>query len=301
MKRIPPFPSFTFTKLPYSEFIQTFEGNGYTKEDLGVCSDGVNHVYGLHYKNKNKPYIMIDGGIHGDHEWRTGYWVRNFFQEMMNPNSTNPHRKILADLKANFSFFVIPTVNPYGYNNVTRWNANLKEETFADGVTAVRGVDLNRNFDYLWEGYISESAGWGRKGDHPFSEPESRMIRDKVLELKPILYVNTHTWGSKAGGVLHAPPPTNPRFFRTTMDAIRSVKLTTKVEEVNWSQFTDRPSAHNWVSHQLGSWGKEPMAFMWESGGGLTEKQQLELGDSGLLVICMHLLEKLKTGSLKLS
>lgn len=299
MIRIPVFPGFTYTKLSYDDFVAGHAGAGYDVEDLGVSSDGVNHIYGLHYQNGNKPYIWIDGGIHGDHEWRTGYWVRNFFKEVMNPSPFNPHRRFLMELKANYSFYVIPCLNPYGYINGVRWNANLQEETFADGVTAIRGVDLNRNFDYMWDGYVSESAGWGRKGSSPFSEIEAQIVRDKVLELKPLLYVNTHTWGNTAGGVLHAPPPTNLRFFRTTMDAIRSLKLITG-ETVHWSQFTDRPSAHNWVSEQASSDGQAPMAFMWESGGGLIEQKQMELGDSGLLILCKHLVEKRDSGSLLL-
>lgn len=55
------------------------------------------------------------------------------------------------------------------------------------------GVDLNRNWDAHWieqDVSISHDAPSGSK---PFSEPESRIIRDTLAEYKPSFYLSVHS------------------------------------------------------------------------------------------------------------
>ncbi|MFO7730627.1 MAG: M14 family metallopeptidase, partial [Spirochaetia bacterium] len=64
-----------------------------------------------------------------------------------------------------------------------------------------RGVDLNRNWDARWEP-VSE---WRNlevdAGSRPFSEPETRALRDFVLSLKPEVIVSYH---SQANGIYYS-------------------------------------------------------------------------------------------------
>ena len=46
------------------------------------------------------------------------------------------------------------------------------------------GVDLNRNFSVDWADGVPSSSGY-YPGPKPFSEPESRAVRDLVLRLRP--------------------------------------------------------------------------------------------------------------------
>ncbi|MFN0070490.1 MAG: M14 family metallopeptidase [Chloroflexota bacterium] len=64
---------------------------------------------------------------------------------------------------------------------------------------AARGVDLNRNFDFLWSSGIGTSTSatsFTYRGKHAFSEPESRNIRH-LLDTFPNIafYVDVHSHG----------------------------------------------------------------------------------------------------------
>jgi hypothetical protein len=73
--------------------------------------------------------------------------------------------------------WVIDTVNPDGLRARTRQN--------------VHGVDLNRNFDRKWRRNGSPGARY-YGGRRPFSEPETRAVRDLVGRLRPAVTIWYH-------------------------------------------------------------------------------------------------------------
>jgi hypothetical protein len=68
---------------------------------------------------------------------------------------------------------MLPLANPDGFVADSRYNANR--------------VDLNRNCDLNWQADSPEPAG-----PHPWSEPESRAIRDFILAFEPSKIVSLH-------------------------------------------------------------------------------------------------------------
>jgi len=127
---------------------------------------------------------------------------------------TNPEATYLVN---NRRICFIPVVNPDGYfynqqtnpNGGGMWRKNRRNN--GDGSF---GVDLNRNYGYMW-GYdnIGSSptpSSETYRGPAPWSEPESRAVRDYVLARNPSIAFSIH---SVAGRYL------NPYGYRDTVAA----------------------------------------------------------------------------------
>ena len=80
----------------------------------------------------------------------------------------------------------------------------------------IGGVDLNRNYDYGWEGGVTSPRSEIYGGPAPFSEPETQAIRDFVLEHNFMYAISFHSgvelilypWG-----YTYAPPPDEAKFI----------------------------------------------------------------------------------------
>ncbi len=128
--------------------------------------------------------FAVVGGIHGGYEKNTVALA-----ERMIKNFTE-HPEQVPD---QVTLYVIPCANPDGYargpEESGRFNAN--------------GVDLNRNWDYIWQ----PIGGWkeGREvygGDAPFSEPETKALRNFFTQKKIGAAIFYHS----AGGFITTPP-----------------------------------------------------------------------------------------------
>jgi len=153
---------------------------------LGLSTGGYPiEVY--RYGNGPIPVILI-GGIHGGYEWNTillAYELVDFFTQ--NSDSLSPQ----------LTLYIIPSANPDGQVRVVgyagRFSAQEVTGNTFDGRFNGNGVDLNRNWDCDW----SPDAVWRDikldPGKQPFSEVETRLLRDFILELKPAGVVFWHS------------------------------------------------------------------------------------------------------------
>ncbi|WP_272022877.1 M14 family zinc carboxypeptidase, partial [Olleya namhaensis] len=165
----------------------------------------------------SKPQILFTSMIHSR---ESASLMQNiyFMWYLLENYNIDPAIKNLVD---NNELYFIPIVNPDGL----KWNeerdpngGGLQRKNLRDGGTnnsEVRGVDVNRNFDYFWgaDGQASGSSNIPTsdtyRGPNPFSEPESRILRDFVLarNFKTVLMHHTaangipHPYGGEPGNV----------------------------------------------------------------------------------------------------
>lgn len=143
--------------------------------------------------------VIFVGGMHGGYEWNTillAYQAIDYFQE---------HPGAVPEA---ITLVIIPSANPDGQAAVVgqegRFDAEDVPGDTVPGRFNGRGVDLNRNWDCGWE----PSSFWGQQpvsgGMAPFSEPESRALRDFFLEQRPAAVI---FWHSSADGVYGAGCP----------------------------------------------------------------------------------------------
>jgi murein tripeptide amidase MpaA len=103
--------------------------------------------------------------------------------------------KLIID---SLDLFMLPLVNPDGRTFVQSpagdpwWRKNRRPNP------GCMGVDLNRNYDFLWSSGIGTSSSWCSdvfKGPGAFSEPETRNVRS-MLDTYPNVecYIDVHSY-----------------------------------------------------------------------------------------------------------
>lgn len=272
-------------KPTYAEMIAETDATliplGFTKEELGLSTDGGFTLYGYHYGDFSKPTIWIDSNIHGS-EWWTIYYCLDFFKEIV---GLGFYDKLIAKKVRNeFSWYYIPSINPWGFENNKYNNVNL--------------VNLNRNFDNDWDTYVGDAPGAGNnyKGDSVWSESESRHIRDKFLTLLPILALNCHTTSGDANGL------DTQHLWRSNRvlmyDVMDSAKLSIgNIAEVAWNtQFSS--SAPAWYAKQISKEGIQCTSAIVEARSDTTI---YNYGTTVLVLLLLTFYYRYKTGKQKLN
>ena len=187
--------------------------NYITKTDLGVCSDGVTHVYrydfcepephhqsGMQWR-ETKPVVICASGIHW--EWGGVYSLYYALKEIT-------ENAELDDLRRNVHFVVVPIINPYCFTDIGAYS-----ETY--GVLNANGIQIHRNFEvgfiYPGESGYSEFGQRNHGGTEPLSEIETQNI-DNIFKEFPdaALFMTCHSaqrdtvWGT---GFIWASTATN--------------------------------------------------------------------------------------------
>ncbi|MFH1160315.1 MAG: M14 family zinc carboxypeptidase [bacterium] len=116
--------------------------------------------------NENEAEIMFDGGLHGDEIMGPEILIR-YARELCLGYGTNT---TYTDLINNREIWLYYLSNPDGFVSGSRYNAN--------------GVDCNRDIGFMWNGEGFSTA--------PFSQMESRILRQLWLEHNFAVYTNFH-------------------------------------------------------------------------------------------------------------
>lgn len=166
-----------------------------TKTDLGLCSDGVNHVYRydfrepepLHESNKEwsetKAKAIIVTGIH--FEWAGIYAMYNALEEI----ADNPE---LRNFRRNTHLIVVPCCNPYA-TIADNYQSGLSTPN-SYGVRNANGVEIHRNFEVDWVLTAEGTTHYG--GARPLSEVETQYI-DNIMKnnTDAALFLSCHNCG----------------------------------------------------------------------------------------------------------
>ncbi|KAH8381020.1 hypothetical protein KR200_007695 [Drosophila serrata] len=143
---------------------------------------------------QNKPVILVDGTVHA-REWISPSMALYIIQQLLDNYVEN--QELLAD----FDWVIVPVVNADGYEythtDSRYWRKTRRPTTNPDCV----GTDLNRNFGYEWgrdEGSSPDPCEDIYRGEEPFDQPESQVLRDVLLHYSGRLtwYLSLHSYGN---------------------------------------------------------------------------------------------------------
>jgi hypothetical protein len=128
--------------------------------------------------------VLVVGGIHGGYEHNSIILSRELLAH---------YREAPERLPERFTLHVIDNMNPDGLHRVTG-GAPIDQFDFRSANTIpgrfnANWVDLNRNWDGDWQ----PTSYWGNRevdaGSAPFSEPETRAVRDYFQRVEPVVSV----------------------------------------------------------------------------------------------------------------
>ena len=143
-----------------------------TITEIGKDATNVFPIYKIEIKRIAQDFVsgalkkvIIVSGLHGS-EYSHPLTTATFIEMLLSDTDD----KIITALRDNFHFIIVPSANPWGYNNAIRSNAN--------------GVNLNRNFPAGWRAQGTPSDYGDYSGTIPMSEPESQAINSVIQEHK---------------------------------------------------------------------------------------------------------------------
>nr|ATU82441.1 venom M14 protease [Lethocerus distinctifemur] len=180
--------------VEYVEYLSRVHPHLASSETIGYTAEG-RPIQALRVSSDPsamKPAILIDAGIHA-REWVAPAVALYLMYQLVENYRNN---KALVD---KLDWYVIPLLNPDGYAySMTEdrfWRKNRANTTDP----RCKGVDLNRNFDVYFGGLGTSDYPCDETyvGTGPFSEPESRALRDYALRHKNRiqLYITLHSYG----------------------------------------------------------------------------------------------------------
>ncbi|UCE19823.1 MAG: hypothetical protein JSV84_05645 [Gemmatimonadota bacterium] len=156
-------------------------------------SDNVNR------EEPQEPEVLYIG-CHHAREIITPEVLLYFMDYLVDTYGTEPEVTYLVD---NRQLWFVPMLNPDGHDFVVSsrrytedmyWRKNRRDN--GDGTF---GVDLNRNYGYMWGfddiGSSPDPSSLLYRGTHPFSEPETQAIRDLVTAHHFVTSLSYHAAG----------------------------------------------------------------------------------------------------------
>ncbi|KAL7069396.1 zinc carboxypeptidase family protein [Cryptosporidium serpentis] len=198
------FPTFS-EALDILNNLQNKFGNNYIRrKSIGISVEGRNidvFIIGIFNSTdipNNIPSVLVTSMHHSrePESLVTGiYFIGRLLEEAVK-------LKDLASLALLSSTIIwyIPFVNPDGYVAIERTKAygirKNQRNTCNSYNPLYKGVDINRNYDFMFKNVMSECDPQEYSGPYPFSEPETRAIRNLIRKFGTFkTAINLHTYG----------------------------------------------------------------------------------------------------------
>ena len=209
----------------YGEFqrdmaaLQNNAGTALRVDEIGQTVDG-NKLYDFRVGNPAaERHLLVFGGIHA-REYITAQLVMRQLVQLLSDQSTNGSYENIAvrELLSNTEIHFIPMANPDGISISQLGLEGLHTEAVRETVRQIaskdgkaltesylrqwksnaNGVDLNRNFDALWESYndhLGHASADHYKGTAPECELESKALADLTRQFQFDATLSYHTQG----------------------------------------------------------------------------------------------------------
>ncbi len=144
--------------------------------------------------DEDEPGVLLAGGHHA-REWISVEVPFQIARRLLESYGSDPDVRRLVD---GCEIWVAPLLNPdgleYSIGVYRYWRKNRRDN--GDGTF---GVDLNRNYDFRWGaddvGSSPEPGDETFRGPSPFSEPETRALRDLALARPFSTVIFYHSFG----------------------------------------------------------------------------------------------------------
>lgn len=133
-------------------------------------------------------------GCHHAREWISVEVPYLLGKHLVENYGSNPRVRDLVD---HSQIWIIPLLNPDGLEYSIYFYRYWRKNRRYNGPGSY-GVDLNRNYDYMWafddEGSSPDTFSEVYRGTAPFSEPETQAIRDLFLQRKFQALISYHNY-----------------------------------------------------------------------------------------------------------
>jgi hypothetical protein len=146
---------------------------------------------------QDKPKVLYTALTHAREPASMQQMIYQMWYLLENYGS-DPEITYLVD---NMEMYFIPCVNPDGYLYNQQINPNgggMHRKNMRVNADNSIGVDLNRNFGYMWgidnTGSSPNPSSNTFRGTGPFSEPETQMVKEFVETFDFSLALNNHTY-----------------------------------------------------------------------------------------------------------
>ena len=207
----------------FPDDIVSIETIGSSVEGVPIQVLNINHIIGVGDTNGtscSSPLIWIVCGVHA-REWTSPLTCLHFINQLANIFKTRDEE----DMFRKFRYKILPVANPDGY--MYTFSSNPQDRVHRKnrrkvGCNVNDGVDLNRNFPTGFtrtKNFCSDTY----PGPEPFSEPETRAIRDAFQKDKPWLFFSVHGNGN-AWMYPYAYTKTRANFWKSNQDVVDEVE-----------------------------------------------------------------------------